>query len=170
QACQARLDSAGVAFETVREDIELDMLYAGQSHTVSVALTRSTLARVAIAAACDAAYRRAYGRVLAGVAVRVRSRRHGRIGGRPKCARAGRGPTGKPMPAPRGTEAVYHGGRWWDAVRYGRPDLPAGAAVAGPAVFEQPDTTSWLEPGFTARVDTLGNLLITPAMQEQPCT
>ena len=170
QACQARLDSAGVAFETVREDIELDMLYAGQSHTVSVALTRSTLARVAIAAAFDAAYRRAYGRVLPGIAVRVLNLRYARIGVRPKFDLAVLGPTGKTMPAPLGTQAVYHGGRWWDAVRYGRLDLPAGAAVAGPAVFEQPDTTIWLEPGFTARVDTLGNLLITPAMQEQPCT
>jgi N-methylhydantoinase A len=32
--------------------------------------------------------------------------------------------------------------------------------VAGPAILEQADTTVWLEPGFTARVDTLGNLLV----------
>jgi N-methylhydantoinase A len=35
-----------------------------------------------------------------------------------------------------------------------------GAQVQGPAILEQADTTVWLEPGFSARVDTLGNLLV----------
>jgi N-methylhydantoinase A len=29
--------------------------------------------------------------------------------------------------------------------------------VQGPAILEQPDTTVWLEPGFCATVDALGN-------------
>jgi N-methylhydantoinase A len=65
------------------------------------------------------------------------------------------------MPAPLGTQRVYHAGRWWDAVRYARLDLPVGAALAGPAILEQSDTTIWLEPGFSGRVDALGNLLVT---------
>ena len=46
-SCQQRLDSAGVAFEGVRERIELDMLYAGQSHTVNVPVERQALTRAA---------------------------------------------------------------------------------------------------------------------------
>ena len=42
-ACQERLDSAGVAFEGIRESIELDMLYVGQSHTVRVEIARDAL-------------------------------------------------------------------------------------------------------------------------------
>jgi len=160
QACQARLDSAGVAFEGVRESIELDMLYAGQSHTVTVEVSREALDRAAIGAAFEAAYRRAYGRSLAGIAIRVLNLRYARIGQRPKFDLALLAPIATDMPASLGTQRVYHGGQWWDAVRYERLALPIGAHVDGPAILEQPDTTIWLEPGFRGQVDALGNLLI----------
>ena len=83
-SCQQRLDSAGVAFEGVRERIELDMLYAGQSHTVNVPVERQALTRAGIAAAFETAYRRAYGRSLDGMPVRVLNLRYARIGMRPK--------------------------------------------------------------------------------------
>ena len=136
-SCQQRLDSAGVAFEGVRERIELDMLYAGQSHTVNVPVERQALTRTGIAAAFEAAYRRAYGRSLDGMPVRVLNLRYARIGMRPKFDL-----------------------QWWDAARYERLALPVDAEVAGPAILEQPDTTIWIEPGFIGRVDRLGNLLI----------
>ncbi|MFP5475119.1 MAG: hypothetical protein ACLGJD_15865, partial [Gammaproteobacteria bacterium] len=44
--------------------------------------------------------------------------------------------------------------------RYARLDLPVGARIAGPAILEQADTTVWLEPGFEAVVDALGNLIL----------
>ncbi|OZI54731.1 hydantoinase/oxoprolinase family protein [Bordetella genomosp. 4] len=161
QACQARLDSAGMAFEGVRESIELDMLYAGQSHTVTVEVSREALDRAAIGAAFEAAYRRAYGRSLAGIAIRVLNLRYARIGQRPKFDLALLAPTATDMPASLGTQRVYHGGQWWDAVRYERLALPIDAHVDGPAILEQPDTTIWLEPGFRGQVDALGNLLIS---------
>ncbi|CAM4128912.1 Hydantoin utilization protein A [Bordetella tumbae] len=160
EACQARLDSAGVAFEGVRESIELDMLYAGQSHTVTVEVSREALDRAAIGAAFEAAYRRAYGRSLPGIAIRVLNLRYARIGQRPKFDLALLAPTATDMPASLGTQRVYHSGQWWDAVRYERLALPIGAHVDGPAILEQPDTTIWLEPGFRGQVDALGNLLI----------
>jgi N-methylhydantoinase A len=60
-----------------------------------------------------------------------------------------------------GTQSVYHQGRWWTAQRYARLELPIDARVSGPAILEQADTTVWLEPGFDARVDSLGNLVVT---------
>jgi N-methylhydantoinase A len=33
----------------------------------------------------------------------------------------------------------------------------------GPAILEQPDATIVIEPGFTAEVDALGNVVITNA-------
>ncbi len=42
-----------------------------------------------------------------------------------------------------------------------RPDLPAGTTISGPAVIEEYGATVPLHPGFTANVDTLGNLVIT---------
>jgi N-methylhydantoinase A len=62
-----------------------------------------------------------------------------------------------------GEQQVFHAGRWWAAVRYARLDLPVGARIDGPAILEQPDTTVWLEPGFHATVDSLGNLLVKPS-------
>jgi N-methylhydantoinase A len=161
QACQQRLDSAGVRFDAVREVIELDMLYVGQSHTVRVPVAREALDREGIAQAFEAAYREAFGRALDGIAVRIMNLRYARIGVRPKFDLGVLAPQATEMPAPLGTQRVYHAGRWWDAVRYARLDLPVGAALAGPAILEQSDTTIWLEPGFSGRVDALGNLLVT---------
>ncbi|WP_417252253.1 hydantoinase/oxoprolinase family protein [Castellaniella sp.] len=160
-ACQARLDSAGVVFEGVRESIELDMLYVGQSHTVQVAVDRSSLDRAGIAAAFDRAYRAAFGRSLSGIPVRIINLRYARIGQRPRFDLAVLAPTCLDMPAALGTQSVYHAGRWHDAVRYARLDLPVGAQVDGPAILEQADTTIWIEPGFAGSVDVLGNLLVS---------
>jgi len=43
-----------------------------------------------------------------------------------------------------------------------RRDLPSGFEFAGPAVVEQEDTTIWVIPGWRARVDAAGNMLIAP--------
>lgn len=161
EACQARLYSAGVRFEGVREIVELDMLYVGQSHTVRVPVTREQLDRDGIARAFETAYRDAFGRALEGIPVRIMNLRYARIGVRPKFDLAVLAPQAGAMPESLGTQRVYHAGQWWNAARYARLDLPVAATVAGPAILEQSDTTIWLEPGFSGRVDALGNLLIT---------
>jgi N-methylhydantoinase A len=43
---------------------------------------------------------------------------------------------------------------------YGRERLPAGLALIGPAILTESVATTWLEPGWRARVDTLGNLVL----------
>ena len=161
QACQERLDSAGVHFDGVHESIELDMLYVGQSHTVRVEVGRSALHREGIASAFEQAYSTAFGRSLTGIPVRILNLRYARIGRRPKFDLRLLAPTGTEMPAALGTQPVFHAGQWHDAVRHARLDLPVGARVDGPAILEQADTTIWIEPGFSGRVDALGNLLIS---------
>jgi N-methylhydantoinase A len=157
---QSRLDSAGVALAGVREVVELDMLYTGQTHTVRVPITRDALHADGVAAAFAQAYREAFGRTLEGIAPRVVNLRCARIGERPHFDLAVLGPPEGAMPAPLGTQKVFHAGRWHDAIRHARLALPAGARIDGPAILEQPDTTVWLEPGFHASVDALGNLVI----------
>jgi N-methylhydantoinase A len=39
--------------------------------------------------------------------------------------------------------------------------LPVGAEIAGPAILEQPDATTVIDPGLVARVDHLGNVILT---------
>ena len=41
--------------------------------------------------------------------------------------------------------------------------MSAGAAVAGPAILEQPDATTVIEPGLVGRIDALGNLFVERA-------
>ena len=160
QACQTRLDSAGVRFEGVHDTISLDMLYMGQTHTLQVAVTREHLNAAGVQTAFEAAYSHAFGRVLQGPVIRVMNLRYARIGRRPRFDLAVLAPQGKGSLQPVGVQQVYHQGRWWDAQRHARLDLPVGAVVHGPAILEQADTTVWLEPGFSARVDALGNLLV----------
>ena len=159
--CQQRLDSAGVRLDSVDEQIEFDMHYAGQTHTLRVPITRAALSAEGIAAAFETAYQAAFGRVLEGLAVRVMNLRYARIGRRPGFDLAVLAPIPGPMPEPRGEQRVFHAGRWWAAALWNRLELPVGARVEGPAILEQPDTTVWLEPGFVAEVDRFGNLRIT---------
>ena len=158
--CQQRLDSAGVKFVEVQEIIALDMLYAGQTHTVQVPVAADALSHEGIRAAFEAAYRAAFGRVLDGIAVRVMNLRYARVGVRPKFDLTVLAPQTTTVNPSLGVQRVFHAGRWWDAARHARLDLPVGTRIDGPAILEQPDTTVWLEPGFSATVDPLGNLLV----------
>ena len=71
----------------------------------------------------------------------------------------------RPEPAPvrsggdarEGTRPVYFDG-WHDAPVYRRERL--GGEVAGPAVIQEFGSTLPLHPGFTARVDDFGNLVV----------
>jgi N-methylhydantoinase A len=62
---------------------------------------------------------------------------------------------------PSGSRRVWFDGGWHDTPVYRREHLPAGTALAGPAIVEQLDTTTVVEPGDRLRVDALGNLEIT---------
>jgi N-methylhydantoinase A len=50
---------------------------------------------------------------------------------------------------------------WHDTPIYRRENLSIGTTLDGPAIVEQLDTTTVIEPGDRARVDALGNLEIT---------
>jgi N-methylhydantoinase A len=163
--CQARLDSAGVRFESIQELVHLDMLYAGQTHTLSVKLEAAALTRQGIQQAFEQTYQQAFGRILQGLVIRVLNLRYARIGVRPKLDLKVLAPQGEGSQRVLGLQTVYHQGTWWEARRLARLDLPVGACVEGPAILEQPDTTVWLEPGFVARVDALGNLCV---QQQEP--
>jgi N-methylhydantoinase A len=64
-----------------------------------------------------------------------------------------------------GERAIYAGGRWQDAAVFDRLRLPIGAPFQGPAIVQQIDATCVIEPGAAARVDGVGNLLITVGAQ-----
>jgi N-methylhydantoinase A len=57
----------------------------------------------------------------------------------------------------------YYEGQYHDAVIYDRNRLSEGLTVPGPAIVSEMDSTTVVLPGYAARVDAVGNLLIEPA-------
>jgi N-methylhydantoinase A len=70
-----------------------------------------------------------------------------------------------PSPAMTGHRAVVFGRSRpaAEAAVYWRPLLAAGAVLSGPAIIEEYGATVPLHPGYSARVDTFGNLLVSQA-------
>ncbi|MBO6758788.1 MAG: hydantoinase/oxoprolinase family protein [Roseibium sp.] len=165
----ALLDAARSSFSRRDVEIELDMAYVGQTHTVSVPLTATIEngrvtgpTRQQISEAFDAAYLSAYGRLLKGGTRRIMNLRTAVIGRRPKFDLSAFAPAdgGTVDGALKGHRQVHFGDKWHETAIYRRLDLPVGAEIGGPAILEQPDTTILIEPGLKGTVDTFGNVLI----------
>jgi N-methylhydantoinase A len=56
----------------------------------------------------------------------------------------------------------YFEGEWHDAVIYDRDKLHPGLVIPGPSIVGEMDSTTVILPGYEARVDEIGNLLINP--------
>lgn len=165
------VETAGVVVERIDIVYELDMHYMGQTHTISVplpvTLDRGTtgITRGIIGAAFEAAYRASFSRLLPGIPMRVVTLRTAAIGRRPAFDLSALAPADDATAekAKRGTRAVWFGKDWHETTIWSRLDLPAGAEIAGPAILEQPDATTIVDPGLTARVDSFGNVIIERA-------
>ena len=57
----------------------------------------------------------------------------------------------------------FYEGDWHDAGIYDRGRLGAEDVVTGPAIVSEMDSTTVVLPGYSATLDTVGNLLIQPA-------
>ena len=181
--CHRRLEQSGVKFVQIQEILSFDMLYLGQTHTLNVSFEElsSTQSDIApktkkdwnnlslqeIKIAFENAYQNAFGRTLGNIGIKVLNLRFSVVGVRPKFDLGVLAPSNKLMPEPLGYQNVFHSGSQHKALRYTRLDLPVGARIVGPAVLEQSDTTLWLEPGFEAVVDRLGNLILTQTTDEE---
>jgi N-methylhydantoinase A len=62
--------------------------------------------------------------------------------------------------AARPGRQVYVQGAWHDALVYDRLGLPVGAVIPGPAILEQSDATTFIDPGLAGRVDAFGNVIV----------
>jgi len=159
---QARLAASGVPLAATRLAHAADMADAGQIHSLRVPIERSwTPARMA--EAFLEAYRAEFGNVLAGIPVMLVNLRTVATGVRPPVAPGpARGPEpgrAGAAPVPVSFRSVHVGARHRTPI-FRREDLAPGHGFAGPAVIEQADTTTLVEPGMTLRVDDAGNLIV----------
>lgn len=167
-AAQAVVAASGLAMTRTDTVFEADMHYAGQTHTVAVPLPLTMhdgttgVTEALVRTAFERAYNAQFGRVLPGLGVRLVNVRTAAIGRRPAfdLAALAPGPNTTLAHAARGTRPVWFG-TWQDATVHDRLALPVGATIPGPAILEQPDATTVIDPGLIARVDRLGNLVVT---------
>ena len=61
------------------------------------------------------------------------------------------------------TRPVWFAGKWMDTPVYSRERLPLDATIVGPAILEQLDATTVIEPGDRATGDRDGNIIIEVA-------
>jgi N-methylhydantoinase A len=137
-----------------------DMQFRGQTHLIRVAIPSPSIGREELQAAFEAAYfARFQVRLpeIRAVLVNLVTSVIGRRRGFELAALAGSGDG----PARVGERAVYADGRWQTAAVYARDRLRTGDRIEGPAVVQQVDATTVIEPGAAAVVDKIGNLRIT---------
>ncbi|MCX7311128.1 MAG: hydantoinase/oxoprolinase family protein [Alphaproteobacteria bacterium] len=164
------ISGAGIAVERIDVQYELDMHYVGQTHTIPVPLPvvmrdgSFGMSEALVQSAFEAAYLGSFSRLLPGLAMRIVSLRVAAIGRRPAFDFSvfAPGPAASLDKAEIGSRQVWFDGGWRDTAVWSRLELPVGATVSGPAILEQPDATTVIEPGFAARIDRLGNLIVEP--------
>jgi N-methylhydantoinase A len=150
------LGREGVAIDGLRFLHSADMQFQGQSHMLSVALPGPQVTREQLQRLFENAYWTRFEVELPEIRAMLVNVHTAAIGLRPRLDLKVLSDRGAAS-APRPRKAWFDGG-WRDAPVYRRESLPP--AIEGPAIIEQMDCTTVLEPGNRLSVDELGNLLI----------
>ena len=151
------------------------MHYLGQTHTVAVPLPVTCEAS---SAGIDprpirAAFERAYPRSSAAY---CRIFRCGSCRCAPRRSAAGRisiSPRSRPRPECRSRPHAGQAPVWFAGAWHADRDLVAARScrrapsIEGPAILEQPDATTVIDPGLVALVDDLGNLIIETSRDDE---
>jgi len=166
QTCHARITASETAvFDAIEEDIEADMLYAGQTHSVQVKLAgRHALNSIDLKAAFEGAYRAQIGQPLDNIPIRLINLRVAAVAKRPNLDLRAMAPKDGVMLQDAFLEmrSIWADGIWQEAPVYDRLALGVGQKCMGPVLLEQADTTIFVDPGLIGEVDEFGNLIILP--------
>ena len=163
---EATIGREGVPVRELRRVHTADMQFQGQSHILSVGVDRPDIGVEGLRQAFAAAYVRRFGLELAESPPVLVNLHTAVIGVRPEISLAAlaateRAPTLKA--AQVGERRVWFTDGWRQTPVYAREKLPRDALFEGPAILDQLDCTTVVEPGDKVRQDKLGNLLITLA-------
>jgi N-methylhydantoinase A len=139
----------------------VDMAYLGQIHAMRVPVEAGWSFEQMTAAFNDA-YKAEFGNTLAGIPVMVINVRTTVEGKRKRAERHMNGAAATHAPKAYAQRRV-HFGKWIDTPIFRRTDLKPGMTVAGPAIVEQSDTTTVVEPRMNLRVDRFQNLIVEAA-------
>jgi len=157
------LKEDGVPLAEILVVHEADLLFRGQSHVFRVPVTAPGFDRRAVLTDFIERYKARFDIELPEMTAMLVNVRTTVIGRRAPVDLALFAPAngGAGAPRPGGRRQVRFNGGWYDTAIFDRAALGSGAEIAGPAIVEQPDTTVVIDPGATAVVDGLGNLVIS---------
>ncbi len=163
--CQERMSRDGAARGSTERQYFAEMRYVGQSHQLEVEID-SALADDLVASAIEAfhvAHQQAYGHSDTGAKTEFVALRcvHHRAADEQSLLARGQ-ISGQAEAPPTTSRKVCLSARegYCDIPVYQRASLPQGFEIIGPALIEQPDTTTMIYEQHVARVDELGNLVV----------
>jgi N-methylhydantoinase A len=168
-AGKAMLEREAAEVENIVALHHAEMQFEGQSHLLGVALPGPAVEREALQRAFEAAYWHRFEVALPEIRAVLVNLHTAVIGRRRRLsleilAGDSAGPLEAAIVARRRVAFV---GGWRETPIYARERLPRGAAFAGPAIVEQLDATSVVEPGDRVTVDRFGNLIIAVGQDAQ---
>jgi len=149
----------------IKRLFSVDMQFVGQTHLLRVPLDTAIPAREQLRELFEAAYFKRFQVELSKINANLVNVNTSVIGSRSALDLstlidpAGRKAT--LAEAETGRRQVYFAGRWADTPVYWRDHLPAELHLEGPAIVEQMDCTTVIEPGDAAASDADGNIVIT---------
>ena len=135
-----------------------DMAYAGQIHALRVSIDPGWDTERLEQAFFDV-YQATFGNTLKNMPVMIVNLRTVAVGKRNSAPLPGSDATASGIPRVSARRQVHFNG-WHDTPIYERAELAPGMRFDGPAIVEQSDTTTVVEPGMDVKVDAKGNLLV----------
>ncbi len=161
---RATIGRERVAVDAIEFAHRADMQFQGQSHILTVALPGLNVTRDDLHRLFEAAYWQRFQVELKEIRPVLVNLHTAAIGRRRPVALAAiaRGePRASLADAISERRRVWFDDGWIETPVYRRDLLPTSAAFAGPAVIEQLDCTTLIEPGCRVERDGLGNLIVT---------
>jgi N-methylhydantoinase A len=158
---RGRVAAGKIALEGIRVEVAADMQFIGQTHLLRVPLPPGPPMRADLQARFEAAYRARFRVDLPTIRANLVNLSTSVVGLRP-----GLDLSRLIDPAGRKRRAEPSGARpvWFDAwvttPVYWRDHLPLDLDLTGPAIIEQMDTTTVIDPGARVTSDPDGNLIV----------
>lgn len=166
----ARLQGEGFTEDRIQLDFALDLRYAGQGYELTIPAARSIAGAQLedLRRRFDQSHLQGYGHAAPDAQVEVVSFRLTAWGKVPRAPLPERPAAQEPVQtAQKVRRPAYFASleRYVDCPVYERARLGPGHAITGPAIIEQLDATTVLQPEQSLQVDRFGNLVITTNAQ-----
>ncbi len=150
-----------IALDGVEAEYSADMQFIGQTHLLRIALPHATPSRADLQSLFETAYHARFRVELPSIRANLVNLNTSVTGRRPALDLSRLiDPSGRTETVvAKETRTVWFDG-WVKTPVYWRDQLPAVMTLTGPAIIEQMDTTTIIEPGCTVTADGDGNLVI----------